>query len=124
MIRGASAACAAILLSGCQSMNAGADVPAVIVNADDASRAALQATVNGLFAGRDVMLADDALTTSSVLLLEHGPRGQMAGDSPATGRIVEEPLRLRLVKNGDDCVLIDPRDDSRHLLADTSCRPE
>ena len=123
-MRGATTALAAILLCGCQTMNADSDLPAVIVDADDASRAALQSTVNSLFGGQDVMLADDALTTSSVLLLEHGPRGQMAGDSPATGRIVEEPLRLRLVKNGDDCVLIDPRDDSRHVLADTACAPE
>ena len=122
-MRSGSVSWAALLLCGCQTMNADADVPAVIVDADDASRAALQATVNDLFAGIEVPLASDALTTSSVLAFEHSPRGSL-NSPPATGRVIEEPLRFRLVKNGDDCILIDPRDDSRHVLADTSCAPE
>jgi hypothetical protein len=37
---------------------------------------------------------------------------------------MEEPIRFRLVKSGDDCVLVDLRDESRHLLPDTTCAPE
>ena len=114
---------ALLLLSGCQTMGADADVPALITDHDDASRAALQTAVSAAFGGQEVMLAGDALTVSSLLLIEHGPRGSL-NNPPATGRVLEAPLRFRLVKNGDDCVLIDLRDDSRHVLANTSCTPE
>ena len=112
-----------MLIAGCQTMSAENDVPAVITNPDDASRAALRATMNGLFFGQDVLLADDALTGSSVLAIEFGAKGSLE-HQPLSGRVVTEPLRFRLVRNGNDCVLIDPRDESRHLLADTSCVAE
>ncbi len=114
---------AALVFSGCQTMNADADVPARITAPDDASRAALRATVSAVFGGRDVPLADDALTKSSLLLIERNPRGSLDAP-PATGRVLEEPIRFRLVKSGEDCVLVDLRDESRHLLADTTCVPE
>jgi hypothetical protein len=37
---------------------------------------------------------------------------------------MEMPFQFRLVINGDDCVLIDQRDESRHELKDTSCIAE
>ncbi len=112
-----------LLITACQSMNVDGDVPAVIADPDETSRAALRATINGLFAGQDVLLAEDALTASSELAIEFGARGSLE-HRPLTGRVVSEPLRFRLVKNGSECFLIDPRDDSRHLLADTRCVPE
>ena len=111
------------LLAGCQTMNAADDVPAIISNPDEDSRAALRATVSGLFYGQNVLIADDALTSSSVLAIEFGRRGSLEY-KPLSGRVVTEPLRFRLVMNGGDCYLIDPRDESRHFLADTSCAPE
>ena len=113
----------AVLLAACQTMSADADVPAIITEPDDASRAALRATMNGLFIGQNVLLADDALTTSSVLPIEFGAKGSLE-HRPLSGRVVTEPLRFRLVKNGNDCILVDPRDASRHLLADTRCAAE
>jgi len=110
-------------LAGCQTMNAAADVPALITNPDEASRAALQAAVAASFGGLDVLLADDALTTSSVLMLERSPRGSLDSNQ-AMGRVLEQPIRFQLVKNGTECTLIDLRDDSRHVLSDTSCIPE
>ena len=114
---------AVLLISGCQTMTAAADVPALIAAPDDASRAALRQTVSAIFGGRDVPLADDALTRSSLLLIERNPRGSLDAP-PATGRVMEEPIRFRLVKSGTDCVLVDLRDESRHLLPDTTCVPE
>ena len=114
---------ATLLISGCQTMNAESDVPALVDAPDDASRAALRATVSEIFGGQDVPLADDALTQSSLLLIERNPRGSL-DSPPATGRVLEEPIRLRLVRSGSDCVLIDLRDDSRHVLRDTRCVPE
>ena len=122
-MRKAIVGCIASLVAGCQTMNTDNDVPAVIVDPDDASRAALRATMNGLFIGQDVLLADDALTISSTLPIEFGTRSSLE-HRPLSGRVVTEPLRFRLVRNGSKCILIDPRDESRHLLADTRCVPE
>jgi len=113
----------ALLLTGCQTMGAAADVPALITEPDDASRAALQAAISASFGGLYVPLADDALTESSVLLIERSPRGSL-DNNPTTGRVLEQPMRFQLVKNGAECTLIDLRDDSRHVLANTSCVPE
>lgn len=58
-----------------------------------------------------------------MLMIERSPRGSL-NNNQAMGRVLEQPLRFQLVKNGADCTLIDLRDDSRHVLADTSCVPE
>ena len=112
-----------ILLSGCRGLGTNSDLPALITEPDDASRAALQSTLSGLFGGYEVTLADDALTRSSLLVLELGAQKTLS-NLPAKGRIVTEPYRFRLVKNDDECALIDLRDGSRHVLADTTCIPE
>jgi len=67
-----------------------------------------------------VTLAADALTDSSLLIIERAMPRSMDG-SPAQGRTMEMPIQFRLVINGDDCILIDQRDESRHVLQDTSC---
>ena len=116
-------AAAILLVSGCQTMNAAADVPALLSEPDEASRAALRDTISAIFGGQDVPLADDALTKSSLLLIERNPRGSLDAP-PANGRVLEEPIRFRLVNSGGECVLVDLRDESRHLLPDTTCVPE
>ena len=116
-------AAAILMVSGCQTMNAAADVPALLSEPDEASRAALRDTISAIFGGQDVPLADDALTKSSLLLIERNPRGSLDAP-PATGRVLEEPIRFRLVNSGGECVLVDLRDESRHLLSDTTCVPE
>jgi len=112
-----------LLSAGCQTMNASADVPAVITDPDEASHSALKAALADSFGGLDVVIADDALTKSSLLTIERGPHRTINNPSP-DGRIITEPFRFRLVKNGGECVLVDLRDDSRHVLADTDCAPE
>ena len=104
-------------------MNAGGDVPAVITGPDDNSRADLKAALAASFGGLDVVIADDALTQTSLLTIERGPHRTINNPSPG-GRILADPFRFRLVKSGEDCILVDLRDDSRHVLADTSCVPE
>jgi hypothetical protein len=88
-------AAAILLVSGCQTMNAAADVPALLSEPDEASRAALRDTISAIFGGQDVPLADDALTKSSLLLIERNPRGSLDAP-PATGRVLEEPIRWRV----------------------------
>jgi hypothetical protein len=99
------------------------DVAAVITAPDEASRAALKAALADSFGGLDVLIADDALTQTSTLTIEPGPQRSINNPSPG-GRILTEPFRFRLVKHGNECVLIDLRDDSRHVLANTDCAPE
>lgn len=112
-----------IMVTSCQALTAYPDLAALIVQPDKDSRAALQATLSGLFGGSEIRLSDDALTRTSLLTLEPGFQKTL-GDPPATGRVLSEPYRFQLVKNGDNCILIDLRDGTRHTLADTTCLPE
>jgi len=112
----------AITLAACQTVATEYDKPARISNPDESSRAALQQTVNAAL-NTEVILADDALTNSSQLFVERVVPKTIEG-SPAGGRTMEMPFEFRLVMNGDDCVLIDQRDSSRHVLQDTSCIAE
>lgn len=113
---------AAAAMCGCQAIGADTERPARIVDADDASRAALQAAVNEAL-GREVRLADNALTDSSLLVIEISPPQSLDKPVP-TGRDMTKPLRFQLVKSGGDCVLVNMQDDSRQLLADTRCEAE
>lgn len=120
-----SSLCLLVVTSGlvaCQTVATAYDKPARISDPTDASRAALQQTVNAVL-NTNVTLADDALTDSSLLIVERAMPRTMDG-SPAQGRTMEMPFQFRLVINGDDCILIDQRDESRHVLQDTSCIAE
>jgi hypothetical protein len=110
------------VLAGCQTMSTENDVPARIVNPSAASRAALQSAVNDALR-TEVLLAADALTGSSILVVEINPQTSMRSQA-ATGRIMEPPLRFNLVLHNSDCILVDQRDQSRHLLEDTQCVAE
>jgi hypothetical protein len=111
-----------LMLSGCQTVDADLDRPARIVNADADSRAALQGVVNEAL-GSEVMLADTALTDSSLLTIERWPAGTMDNPVPQ-GRILEKPIQFQLVRNGDDCVLVKKSDGSRYLLSNIDCEAE
>jgi hypothetical protein len=117
--RASALALCLVAVGACKNVAPDADQPAVIVNADDASRAALQQTIN-LLLETDVLLADDALTSTSLLTIERKIPQSIDG-SPAQGRNMEMPFQFRLVTDGSNCVLIDQRDSSRHLLANTRC---
>jgi hypothetical protein len=109
-------------LTGCQTVDTDLDRPARIVNADADSRAALQAAVNEAL-GTEVMLANNALTDTSLLTIERWPAGTMENPVPQ-GRILEKPIQFRLAINDSDCILIDQRNESRHVLQDTECAAE
>ena len=113
---------AATALCGCQTMAADEERPARIIDADEASRAALQAALKDSLGG-DVLLAETALTDSSRLIIEVSPPRTMENPAPA-GLELREPLRFQLVKSGDDCILVNMQDDSRRVLANTRCEAE
>ena len=112
-----------IMVTSCQALTANPELPALIVQPNEDSRAALQATLSDLFGGYEVRLSDDALTRSSLLTLESGFQIKLS-DPAATGRVVSDPYKFQLIKNGDNCTLIDLRDGTRHILANTTCIPE
>ena len=112
-----------IMITGCQALTANSDLPALIVQPSDDSRVALQVTLSGLFGGYQVRLSDDALTESSMLSLELGSQKTLSRPS-VKGRVLSKPYKFRLIKNGDNCTLVDLRDGTRHLLAYTTCIPE
>jgi len=109
-----------IALAGCRTLAATDDLPAWITNPDSGSRTALQAAVNEAL-NTEVTLADDALTNSSLLTIQRNQTDSLE-DQPAQGRNMDMPIQFRLVISGDDCVLIDQRDQSRRILQNTSCR--
>ncbi len=115
-------AVSAMSLVGCKNVAPDEDQAAVIVNPDATSRAALQATVNALL-HTEVVLADDALTDTSILNIERKIPQSIEG-SPAQGRSMEMPIQFHLVANGAECILIDQRDTSRTVLPDTACSVE
>ena len=98
------------------------DKPARIINVDDASRSALQNAVNTAI-GTNVTLADNALTDTSLLTLENRTPRSITNPNPQ-GRIMEMPIQFQLIKNGNDCILINQRDRSRQVLSGTSCEAE
>lgn len=113
---------AVVLLAGCKTAAITSEFPALIIDPDDASRAALQAAVNAAM-HREVLLAADALTETSTLVIDRRSADTI-DNSAAQGRIMETPLQLHLVSNGTDCLLVDPRNDSRQVLENTSCVAE
>lgn len=110
-----------LLAAGCKNVapDTGADAAAVIVNPTEASRAALQTAVDAALQRR-VPLTANALTETSVLVIEHRVPQTIDG-SPAQGRNMEKPLQFHLVRNGDECILVDQRNQSRTVLANTEC---
>jgi hypothetical protein len=112
----------ALALAGCHTMATDEDRPARIVSPDDASRAALQNTINTALR-INVLIADDALTDSSVLIIERNPPRSMQNPNPQ-GLILDAPIRFRLVINGSDCILVDERDSARYVLENTRCEAE
>ena len=108
-------------LGACKNIAPDADAAARIIDPTAASRAALQAAVNEEL-GTTVLLADDALTSTSLLIIERNPPQTM--DNRASGRTLYPPIQFRLVKSGEQCILVDTRDESRKLLADTHCSAE
>ena len=122
MIRVIGLAVTALALSACKHTVIDGEQPAVISDPTEASRAALQSAVNEAM-HIEVLLAEDALTESSLLIIERRKSPPIDG-MQADGRTMDMPIQFRLVTNGVDCILIDQRNQARYVLADTSCRVE
>jgi hypothetical protein len=124
ILRGVSIlACIVLLAAACKVNPAREDRPARIVNPTAESRAELQRVVSDMLFGADVVLADDALTTSSVLIVERSHRRSL-DSPPLSGRDLGQPERFQLVTTGKKCVLIHGNDQARYELLETECVAE
>jgi hypothetical protein len=97
--------------------------PAVIVNPTPEGRAELEHVVSDMLFGAEVTLPMDALTKSSVLVLER-ERIKRLGQPPLLGRDLGRPERFRLLTTGSTCVLIHESNHARYELPQTDCVPE
>lgn len=122
--RSLSAALIALLVAGCISTPVPADQPARIVEPDDASRAELERAVSEALRVDEVMLADDALTGTSVLVVERSKLRSVEGSPPLSGRDLGTPERFRLLTDGERCVLVHDGSGRRFELAATRCATE
>ncbi|HVF15853.1 MAG TPA: hypothetical protein VNA21_03050 [Steroidobacteraceae bacterium] len=110
-----------IALCACALPSAGTEDAAAFVAAPSAAtRAELQRSVNALL-GKNVMLADDALTQSSVLVIERSAVRDPTGRR-VEARETQMPDRLRLIKRGADCVLINESTQQEAILRNVACK--
>ena len=108
-------------LVACQAPARQPDVAAVLVDPTPQTRAQLAMAVNEMLGVSSVTLADDALTRSSVLLIERSPARDVDGVRIA-GRDYGKPKSFTLIKSGGNCVLVSGLDGRRIVLTDATCR--
>jgi hypothetical protein len=89
---------------GCMTSSAHEPVPALIVGANAASRAELQHVVSQALRRQSVLLADDALTSSSELIIESARPRDSAGRL-LNGRELRAPEHFQLLVDGQRCYL-------------------
>ncbi|MDP9014727.1 MAG: hypothetical protein M3O41_19115 [Pseudomonadota bacterium] len=99
-----------------------AGIPAVIVQPSADSRRELSRVIRSAFGGVPVPLADDALTSSSMLSLEHANPRNAAGQ-PFNGRELSRPDTFELFKRGSQCVLVRTKDGHVWRLRRVRCAP-
>ena len=108
--------------TGCRTVSAQSDVPAVIVSPSAQSKAAVTQAVSKALGGVPLKIADDALTKTDLLIIEHEQPRDGEG-RPLNGRERGRPEQFHLVKLGNQCTLIHARTDRRFPLPAVSCAP-
>ena len=108
-----------MLLAACKTPQP-TDRHAVIEEPTIRSREAVIKAVSDALGGATVTLADDALTRSSLLIIDRKPLRDPSG-LPAQGRETGMPERFFLVKNGPRCVLVHERTAKRYPLDAAGC---
>lgn len=113
--------CGALLLLGaCQTATQRKPVPALLSSTDAATTAELNAAASKLLNGKPVTLGRSAFTNNSGLTLETAMRNSALGRI-GSGRIIEEPDGLRLLRAGRRCVLEHVNSGKQTRLKLTNC---
>lgn len=113
---------AALVPAGCAQRKAPAEVPAVLTNPTEQSRAELSRVVGEAMNGVQVTIADAALTADDTLIIEPAARRD-ARDMNLGGRETRRPDHFRLVKSGSQCVLLHVESGRRWTLTSATCSP-
>lgn len=98
-----------------------ARAPAAIMESTPDGRADIQRVVAAAL-GKDILIADDALTKSSLLIIERRIPRTMEG-RVGSGRILDAPETFELVLDAGQCVLVHRRTDVAYPLENARCRP-
>lgn len=96
-----------------------ADRAAILVSPDAASRAEVERVAAAAAGVGVVTLREDALLSSSVLVLERSLAGERG--RAATGRTLEAPVVLELVLRDTRCLLVRKADGRAFELRETRC---
>jgi hypothetical protein len=111
-----------LALSGCLVRVAPPDVPAVLTNPTGRTHAELARAVSRAMNGAPVTIADSALTSDDVLIVDRVVRRDARGVE-LNGRETGRPEHFRLVKSGSRCVLVHERTGRRWTLQAATCSP-
>jgi len=114
-------AVALLSVSACELKLAQKEMPALIDHPTSQSRAELKQIVSTALNGAPILLADDALTRESVLIVER-VRPRDAHGILLNGRELERPEHFRLVKSGKRCFLVHEHTSRYWPLRSTACR--
>ena len=96
-----------------------ADAPAAIMESTPAGRTDIRQAVTAAL-GKDMLIAADALTTSSLLIVERRTLRTMEG-RVGSGRTIDRPETFQLVLEGDQCILVHGRTGERYPLENVRC---
>ncbi|MDE0193479.1 MAG: hypothetical protein OXQ90_19155 [Gammaproteobacteria bacterium] len=116
---------ASLVAAACQSVGSDepADVAALRVEPTPASTTEIGDVIEKALPGRRILLASDALTESSLLVIERRRHERLEGVL-SSGAADEAPHRFRLVVDGQQCELVHLNTGKRHALRRTRCRAE
>ena len=110
--------------AGCRHLGASEDVPAILVAPSEDARAEILAALTEALGRAPIAVADDALTQTSVLVIERAAPREPP-NRPLTGRTVDASVeRFELVLNDGECALVRAADGWRKPLAHARCIPE
>lgn len=108
-------------LPACRAWSQTAGAAAIITHPTAASRADLERAVSQALGGRQVRLAGDALTRSTLLIVGRAQARDARG-LPLNGRELGHPQHFRLLRRGSQCALLHEETGRARVLAHTTCR--
>ena len=114
---------ACLVAAACQSAESDEpeEVSALRVKSTPESTTEIRDVIDKALPGRRILLANDALTESSLLVIERRRHERLQG-ALSSGVADEAPQRFRLVLHGEQCELVHLNTGKRHALARTRCR--
>ncbi len=105
---------------GCKNSITKNAVDAIILNPSVASQEELLSVTKEALNRSHIVLADNALTTDSILIIDRDLKNDLSGDY-AMGRRFDQPIKFRLLKKNGQCILIQENTDKYWVLQQTQC---